>query len=324
VTAPDGTTECAPAGTVENGLEVPVCTCKGADGCHGPCFRVACDQGFSCVPTGPYKGNCFDQNNCNFFGCPSGQACVDTACVDSPCAADNTCAADEVCKPNAAFDAVRCVASCADVSCNAGEACHEGACEATGCGVDCPTGEVCLPGGADGGSTCGASPCPIVSGVPACNDGSYCEPTTGACTTDPCIGVICPGTDQSCYQGECILTKDLPGSGGAGGAGGTGGAAGTGGATTGGTGGATSGGTGGTGGASGGTGGAVDAGVGGQGTGNVYQRPSREVIGLATGGGGCRCGVPSRRTSNEAWLLAAIAMGAIATRRRARKEGGAR
>jgi hypothetical protein len=45
---------------------------------------------------------------------------------------------------------------------------------------------------------------------------------------------------------------------------------------------------------------------------------------MATGGGGCRCDLPARGPTNaRALALGGLALLALATRRRARKEGGA-
>jgi hypothetical protein len=50
----------------------------------------------------------------------------------------------------------------------------------------------------------------------------------------------------------------------------------------------------------------------------------KEIIGMATGGGGCRCDLPARGTTNaRALALGGLVLLAFATRRRARNEGGA-
>ncbi|MFZ1693111.1 MAG: MopE-related protein, partial [Flavobacteriales bacterium] len=116
--ATTGEVECGPKGSVTAG--VPECVCKGDFGCQSPCFNVQCPTGQACAPTGPATGTCQPQNNCNFFGCKTGEVCSNNACVDDPCD-PNTCPADEVCKPNETFTEPRCVKTCANVTCNAGE-----------------------------------------------------------------------------------------------------------------------------------------------------------------------------------------------------------
>jgi hypothetical protein len=76
---------------------------------------------------------------------------------------------------------------------------------------------------------------------------------------------------------------------------------------------------------SGGSGGSTSNSGGGPNAGSGGDDPSRkEVIGMATGGGGCRCDLPARGPTNaRALALGGLALLALATRRRARKEGGA-
>ncbi|HVU05292.1 MAG TPA: VWA domain-containing protein [Polyangiaceae bacterium] len=304
--------ECGPAGTLDSsGRALPVCTCAAGD-CHGPCFGVVCGTGSACVKSGPAVGECHSNTDCRFFDvCGDGKACNGGVCVDDPCT-PNPCKATEVCKPSTGFDRARCEPSCANVSCKATERCQDGVCAPTGCAAPCANGDLCLPAGGDGGGACGPSKC----ASPTCADGSYCDPYTGSCGNDPCEAIRCPA-NQVCVAGEC-QTASSNGAGGSGNAGSTG-AGGTSGTDGGGTG-ATPG-TGGTGAGTGGTGQAN----GGQGGATSNEPPSKEVIGLATGGGGCRCelgtqGAPSR----GALAMAALLLGALVTRRRARAEGGAR
>ncbi len=287
--ATTGEVECGPKGSVTAG--VPECVCKGDFGCQSPCFNVQCPTGQACAPTGPATGTCQPQNNCNFFGCKTGEVCSNNACVDDPCD-PNTCPADEVCKPNETFTEPRCVKTCANVTCNAGEKCFEGACTATGCGSDCPAGQVCAPAG-DASFACAPNKCDTDGGL-ACSSGAWCDPTTGACSNDPCTGVKCPAAQQ-CVAGECQWTPET-GTGGTGGTGGSGGAAGSDAA-------AGSGGTAGT--------------AGSAGSANT----PKGVWGLATGGGGCACRAApsSSRQTGFAALAFAVALGAAGARRRRRK-----
>ena len=131
------------------------------------------------------------------------------------------------------------------------------------------------------------------------------------------LGVACP-KNQVCELGECQKAPTT-GGGGAGGGGNAGGASGS--SSVDGGHGARDGGGNST--SVGGTG--SGAGGGSNRGGATAQTPeSKEVIGLATGGGGCRCDLPGRGASNKSALaLSALLLGVLVTRRRARKEGGA-
>jgi hypothetical protein len=306
-TQPD---ECGPLGSLDShGKALPICECAGG-GCHGPCFTRQCGSGSACVPSGDFVGQCRPNTDCRFFPCTSGKACNAGACVDDPCD-PNPCNPGEVCKPSPTFDRARCEkTSCATITCGATEKCVDGACTPTGCATACPSGNLCLPAGGDGGGACGPSRCVSTNGDPFCNDGAYCDPLTGSCGNNPCEAVKCPN-NQICIAGECAKPP-IGGTGGAGG-GGASGAGGTSGADGGGapngTGNATAGG--------GRTSGGGNAGSG--------EPPSREAIGLATGGGGCRCDLPARGSSSSSALaLGALVLTVLTTRRRTRKEGGAR
>ncbi|HVU03943.1 MAG TPA: MopE-related protein [Polyangiaceae bacterium] len=297
VTGTGGAILCAPTGTDPNtGDRYPVCECKGTS-CHEPCFEPpTCPSGQSCAPR---TGTCQPTNNCNFFGCPQGQACsVNHTCVPNKCATD-PCPAGQVCKPTADFSDRSCVGSCADVTCTKpGESCVDGECKPTGCGVACTGTDVCHAATGDAGTgTCGPSLCTPTT----CGGGEYCDPATGRCGQDPCEGVICP-TDQVCKAGECQKPSPPP-------------------VTT--DGGST------TDGAAPGAGGSSGAG-GGSGTGAKppVVIPPKSAFGLATGGGGCACSVPDsgNRNATGGALVAFAALAAFGARRRSRRDakGGAR
>jgi hypothetical protein len=288
-----GEVVCGPKGTVTAGI--PECVCKGDFGCQSPCFNVQCPTGQACAPTGPAVGTCQPQNNCNFFGCKTGELCSNSACVDDPCD-PNTCKADEICKPNESFTEPRCVKTCAGVTCQAGEKCVEGECKATGCGADCPAGQVCSPSG-DASFACEPDKCVTAEGGLACSNGAWCDPTTGACGNDPCTGVKCPA-GQQCVLGDCQWAPEggTDGGGGsdAGGAGGSGAKDGS---------------------AGGGSGGAAGA----AGSAEV----PKGVWGLATGGGGCACSAVGDRDRFTPAALLLMALGALSftSRRRLGRAG---
>jgi hypothetical protein len=139
-------------------------------------------------------------------GCASGELCNDGACVQDLCAGSaNNCDADQACKPNAAFTAVDCVTTCADVTCGTGETCRDGQCVTTGCSSDCATGEVCLPDG-DGGYECVPDPC-LADGGKSCAATEVCDSQSADCVPDPCTGVACPA-NQECVWGECLWSAE--------------------------------------------------------------------------------------------------------------------
>jgi MYXO-CTERM domain-containing protein len=297
----DGTVECAPPGSVGNSSRpIPACQCKGLSGCHEPCFGAsACSTGQACAPL---SGSCQPQDNCFFFGCPSGQACDAThTCVKNPCTA-TSCGANEACKPSADFSSKTCTGSCAGVTCAAGQACVSGKCEPTGCATDCATGQVCLAATTDGGTgACGPSRC----SASTCQPGQYCDPRTGVCGVSPCEGVLCP-SGQACLSGECVTATQMPPL--------TDGGAVVGDGAVG----------------AGGSASATDAGgKAGSGPSTGGKGDGRGAFGLATGGGGCACSVPGGRGApvQSGLALGALAFLGLGARRRSRRvarEGGAR
>ena len=198
VSAGDGGTalECAPS---DGGATAPACTCRGAAGCHGPCWGVACAAPLVCAPLGAHAGSCVP-DDCFNLPCGAGLVCNQGACQADPCAGVS-CPAGQFCKPSADFTAHACTPTCAGVTCPQGEACHAGACAASGCTPPCASGQVCAPQG-DAGRACVPDACAGLDGG-ACSTGGTCDPVTGACGNDPCEGVRCPAT-QVCAGGECV------------------------------------------------------------------------------------------------------------------------
>jgi hypothetical protein len=136
--------------------------------------------------------------------CPDGSVCHEGACVADPCE-PNTCDAKQACKPDPSFLASSCVDTCAGVTCSAGAACSDGKCVPIGCASPCAADEVCAPAD-DGGYECFVDACATDAGA-ACNAGTVCDPVSGGCMPDPCIGVKCP-VGQSCDGGECYFDGD--------------------------------------------------------------------------------------------------------------------
>src|SRR5262249_19570842 len=149
-----------------------------------------CSGGFVCIPQ---TGICLP-NNCNTFPqmCGSGQECVNGVCQGNPCFGV-TCPSDQYCV--AEGSAGTCVSSCAGVTCPTGETCQLGMCGSDACGGQCQGNQVCTNG------QCGDNPC--TGGAIFCANGQYCNPNDGMCETDPCIGVVCPGSGEVCFAGTC-------------------------------------------------------------------------------------------------------------------------
>ncbi len=101
------------------------------------------------------------------------------------------CPAGEVCD----LTSLECVADrCATAGCAAEQACRDGVCETSCASVDCPTGEHCTAG------ECVVDPC---AGV-RCPVAQVCDADTGACIVDLCDGVECmSGTVCDVHTGDC-------------------------------------------------------------------------------------------------------------------------
>src|SRR5690606_32305448 len=37
----------------------------------------------------------------------------------------------------------------------------------------------------------------------SCSAGEDCNPSTGECRPNPCLGVVCPGQNEECREGSC-------------------------------------------------------------------------------------------------------------------------
>lgn len=162
--------------------------------CVNACAQRSCGPGAVCLPR---TGQCAP-DNCTTFAdrCAANERCVAGTCVIDKCAGV-TCDSGAYCRDGA------CVGSCAGVECKKGELCEAGACRATRCEAGCPRGTYCneIAGG--------CSPSKCVDGQ-QCATGQTCEPKTGECVTDPCLGVTCPSATQVCQNGSCYDRNQLP------------------------------------------------------------------------------------------------------------------
>lgn len=171
-------------GSVDDGSGL----CSGFDicvagACVPPCFEGGCADGYTCAASG---------------------ACVETACIDVACPANERCAggacvgacAGIVCPHSQQCIAGRCADLCDILTCGSGEICIDGACVPQCPCRACPAGDTCL---ADG--SCESPGCDIR----ICDPGTYCE--AGACL-DSCAGAVCPN-GQTCILGECSAIPEV-------------------------------------------------------------------------------------------------------------------
>ncbi|HPH65058.1 MAG TPA: MopE-related protein [Kofleriaceae bacterium] len=162
--------------------------------CVLACSQITCNANEVCDAT---SGTCLP-NNCITFPdkCTAAQNCVGGTCVDDPCAGV-TCPGDQFCS------AGTCVGSCAGVQCPTGNYCSRGACVATMCPDGCPKDTYCN----ETNGRCDTSMCPVGS---SCGQAQVCDPRTGECVTDPCLGITCPAAGQLCREGSCYDPNNLP------------------------------------------------------------------------------------------------------------------
>jgi len=151
--------------------------CDVDDGqCHDLCEGVVCPTGATCA-----NGLCQD---CFALGCPTGQICTLSPttdfgeCVDNPCFGVD-CPDGQFCR------AGTCVMAGCDPACGDGLVCIDGACVDDPCGGPCDRDQVCDP--VD--RRCEDNQCLETR----CYDaGTACNPFSGECVPDPCIGIECP------------------------------------------------------------------------------------------------------------------------------------
>jgi hypothetical protein len=234
VTSVEGV-ECSGGGQMCDTGKVGACalgvsTCEGgALGCHDLVAPIAevcngvdddCDGVADDAATCPNPGDLCENGRCvpscasdSEFQCPADLVCnANGRCVDAACQ-DKACPADQVCKDGA------CVGPCDGLTCPHGTSCILGACLALCDAVSCPAGEVCregvcLPGcdqcggvACGGGLTCGAGgECRDPSCPQGCPSGTYCS--SGSCV-DACQGAVCP-EGQVCEEGRCWVPGTRP------------------------------------------------------------------------------------------------------------------
>jgi hypothetical protein len=329
VTCPAGQ-RCS-AGTCREPCQDVVCPAGQmclAGRCADPCEDVTCMTGRVCD-----RGVCVPTCDCQI--CPSGKecatsgACVPTGCSSVTCPMGETCAAGQCvdsctgarCPLGEKCEAGACVDACTGVDCPSGQKCAAGVCIDSCSDVHCRPGEICVPGADDigdcvpgctgitcgGGQMCTNGACPSCDGAVCevmgyvCMNGTCVNPCTtvmcamgeicrdGACA-DSCAGVNCP-MGQACENGICVSTEPPPG--GTSGMGGTSGASGAG--ATGG----------------GGAGGVAAAGALGGADGENSVEGGKDYANP-----GCTCRLGSRARSVPGLVALAVALSALARRRR--------
>ena len=307
----NGITQCVVGGT-------PTClatikpSAEKCDNLDNDCNGMV-DDGDGLCPTGQVcvQGKCTGPCSPTEFPCGPPLVCTNGLCVDPSCAGV-TCKAGQLCQSGT------CVGGCDGVVCPASQICELGVCVDPCKGVTC-NGSVCVLGVCVQNCSCQACPSgQICSAKGVCVDKGCDTMTCGAgevCINgscgDACAGAKCPG-GAACHNGQCDPPLP-PGSTGTGGTTGTGGSTGAGGLI----------GTTGTGGR--GTGGSGVAGGGGTtiGTGGTTATSGSGGTAPHQEGGVVSCSCDSaglgRGGSLAGLALLALALGATARRRRARR-----
>ncbi|MBI2898169.1 MAG: DUF4114 domain-containing protein [Deltaproteobacteria bacterium] len=200
----DGEVECVGGADARE----ETCNCLDDD-CDGEVDEDAeslCPEGARCIGCGcalPCSNQEFE------LECPPGKECSEGFCVAGRCA-DVECDEGEVCRLG------ECIDLCGGVSCREGFACSLGRCIEDNCyGRGCPAGEICLealcePGPCVGlvceaDEFCRSGECVRSCAGVECLEGETCR--DGACKADPCAEVTCRSgrvcVDGACEDDEC-------------------------------------------------------------------------------------------------------------------------
>ena len=161
------------------------------DMCVDLCENVNCEANEECR-----DGVCYD---CHVLGCPDGQLCNASQCVDDPCA-NVDCQGAPGCEGGCSCVGGACVPDCNDEDCPDGESCAaDGSCQADPCGVgDCAIDEVCVDG------ECQIDRCDEIS----CEPGDVCA--GNECVDDACVVVECSdGRTCQVEPGGVAVCADL-------------------------------------------------------------------------------------------------------------------
>lgn len=163
------------------------------DMCVNQCADVECAANEECR-----DGFCYD---CHVLGCPAGQVCSASQCIDDPCAGVD-CQGRPGCEDGCSCVAGECVPVCYDEDCPAGQACAtDGTCQSDACAdVECLSDEFCVDG------QCEIDRCPSIG----CAPGDVCA--GNECVDDPCLVVECRAglTCRSNPQGEAQCIDERP------------------------------------------------------------------------------------------------------------------
>lgn len=208
----DGSCTADPCNTVQCSVGE---LCRPTDGaCIRSCDNIRCATDQKCVDgacvADPCKGTCkadefcestnlssgvCKKNPCGPTSCRHGRVCLETRCIDDPCARMKC--------PNPQRQqcvAGQCVArpSCqVDIDCAGQDVCINQRCAPAGCYVESPRCQgsnfVCLS------TQCVGNPCQPKS---PCTAQEYCRIVDSRCAK-PCAGVSCTGNNQ-CVDGQCL------------------------------------------------------------------------------------------------------------------------
>jgi MYXO-CTERM domain-containing protein len=155
-----------------------------------PCVGVRCEAGMRCE-----GGLCVPV--CQGIDCGAGLRCREGRCQADDCFHfPEDCAQGQAC-----VDGECGLHPCEDVDCSDGTYCRDGACVGSCVGQVCPSGQHCVDG------ACQDDPC---AGIACDGERRTCDPATGECAADECVGTDCPlGTACQSPGGECVPDECL-------------------------------------------------------------------------------------------------------------------
>jgi len=175
------------------------CTTPDNAGCLcllNVCLNAGCDPASQTCMIAAGKAECVDR--CQPGKCPAPRVCIPQSgqCVD--------------CYRTGCPDGLVCLGSpgecradpCAGVTCGATERCDNGACRPSCARISCPSGQACSYG------SCQPSLCDTT----VCAGGTTCNPQTGACEPNLCVGVcptgaVCVAKTGACADDACQTTR---------------------------------------------------------------------------------------------------------------------
>ena len=157
-------------------------------------FDDAIDKIVNQVVSGEFGNMTECDDSCSTNGCPEGQICVTGESDLMPRCRPDPCAAGVQCDPGRFCRGGTCVAACL-TPCPKGQSCFDGVCGRDWCnGVECPLGLLCNPLT----GVCGTDPC-----LGQCPAGQICDVSQTRCVDDLCRWVKCPHHTKCVRGGNC-------------------------------------------------------------------------------------------------------------------------